>query len=290
MAPGVKRASSGLAFGVGAAVGVLGGLIGLGGSEFRLPALMALLDYRVREAVPANLAVSLVTLVASLAVRTHALSLEPVRAYVLPIAALGIGSLVGALIGPDLARRLSDERLLGVVRVLLAGIGVILIGDAFLPRGVPALLPNTPLVWILVGVGAGVGIGLVSSLLGVAGGELIIPTLILGYGVDVKAAGTASILVSLPAVVLGVGRWAHLGGFARPGILWRIVVPMGAGAVMGAFAGGLVVRTAPQAALKVVLGLLLIAAALRGTGRGGPGRTNDRAAACLERSAQPRVQ
>lgn len=54
---------------------------------------------------------------------------------------------------------------------------------------------------------AGIGIGIVSSLLGVAGGELIIPTLIFGYGIDVKIAGTLSLLVSLPTILVGL--WRH---------------------------------------------------------------------------------
>jgi len=36
------------------------------------------------------------------------------------------------------------------------------------------------------------------SLLGIAGGEVIIPSLVLAYGVDIKTAGTASLLVSCP--------------------------------------------------------------------------------------------
>ena len=45
-----------------------------------------------------------------------------------------------------------------------------------------------------------------SSLLGIAGGELIIPTLVFTFGAGIKAAGTASFLVSLPTVAVGVLR------------------------------------------------------------------------------------
>jgi hypothetical protein len=51
-------------------------------------------------------------------------------------------------------------------------------------------------------------IGAISSLLGVAGGEVIIPTLVFGYGVPVKAAGSLSMLISLSSVLTGiVRRW-----------------------------------------------------------------------------------
>ena len=36
-----------------------------------------------------------------------------------------------------------------------------------------------------------------------AGGEVIIPTLVFAYGLDIKTAGTASLLISLPTVTVG---------------------------------------------------------------------------------------
>jgi hypothetical protein len=48
---------------------MLGGLIGLGGAEFRLPVLKAAFDQPTHRGVALNLAVSLTTLVASLLVR-----------------------------------------------------------------------------------------------------------------------------------------------------------------------------------------------------------------------------
>ena len=42
------------AFGAGAAIGTLGGLIGLGGAEFRLPLLIGLFNFRGLEAVILN--------------------------------------------------------------------------------------------------------------------------------------------------------------------------------------------------------------------------------------------
>jgi len=47
-----------LAFGVGAGVGTLGGLIGLGGAEFRLPFLIGLFRFAALEAVIMNKATS----------------------------------------------------------------------------------------------------------------------------------------------------------------------------------------------------------------------------------------
>ena len=59
-------------------VAALGGLIGLGGAELRLPVLAGPLGYAARRAVPLNLAVSLVTVVTSLIIRRQTLTLERV--------------------------------------------------------------------------------------------------------------------------------------------------------------------------------------------------------------------
>ncbi|MDR7521829.1 MAG: sulfite exporter TauE/SafE family protein [Armatimonadota bacterium] len=253
----------GLAFGIGFSVGVLGGLIGLGGAEFRLPALVALFGYGLRQAIPLNLAASLMTLAASLAARSLTLTLVPVVPYAGAVGALLVGSLGGALAGPRVAQRLSNERLRRLVIALLVAIGGLLIAETFVPGVLPALLPQQDVVRLSAGIGLGLGIGLVSSLLGVAGGELLIPTLVFGYGLDVKTAGTASVFIALPTVTAGVARWARVGGLSDREAIRRTVLPMGLGSVLGATAGSAIARVATSELVKLLLGLLLIASAVR---------------------------
>ena len=52
-------------------IGGLGGLIGLGGGEFRLPVLMYGIGFDARSAVPLNLLTSLITLAFALAVHAR---------------------------------------------------------------------------------------------------------------------------------------------------------------------------------------------------------------------------
>jgi uncharacterized membrane protein YfcA len=192
------------AFGFAVPIAVLGGLIGLGGAEFRLPVLAGSLGYATRQAVPLNLAVSLVTVIASLAIRSQTLSLSAVALFTPAVLALIAGAVVAAIAGTALFSRLSDARLERMILVLLLAIGVALVVEGFLPRTERALLPDTVESWIVAGVLFGMGIGLVSSLLGIAGGEVIIPTLVFAYGADIKTAGTASLLISLPTVAVGI--------------------------------------------------------------------------------------
>jgi uncharacterized protein len=65
--------------------------------------------------------------------------------------------------------------------------------------------------WVLTctGVVAGVIIGVVASLLGVAGGELLIPTIVILFGANLKLAGSLSLAVSLPTMIAGFTRYSR---------------------------------------------------------------------------------
>ncbi len=252
-----------LAFLYAMPIGLLGGLIGLGGAEFRLPVLVGLLEYPARQAVPLNLAVSLVTIVVSLAVRVSTLSLSSVVPFLYAVLSLIAGAVITAFFGASLAGRLSNEQLEQIILVLLILIGVALIIEGFLPQEIPGLLPAA-LSWrIAAGILFGLAIGLVSSLLGVAGGELIIPTLVFAFGADIKTAGTGSLLVSLPTVLVGIARYTSRGAFAEQRALTETVAPMSLGSVIGAIAGGMLVGFVPASLLKVILGLILNVSAFR---------------------------
>ena len=80
-------------------IAVLGGLIGLGGAEFRLPVLMRVFRYSSKRAVPINLAISFVTVICALATRVTTVSVEPVVAL-FPLLVLFTGaSMAGAYFG-----------------------------------------------------------------------------------------------------------------------------------------------------------------------------------------------
>ena len=244
-------------------IGTLGGLIGLGGAEFRLPVLTGVLGYRPRQAVALNLAVSLVTVVAAAGIRAGTQAWQPVVEMVPVAAAMTAGAVLAAYAGIGVVHRISEDLLRRLILVLLVAIGVALIVEAFLPQRVGGLLGSSGVVALLVAGGCGLAIGTVSSLLGVAGGELIIPTLLFLFGADIVTAGTVSLLISLPTVAVGVARHARRRTYQDRADLTTTVVPMGVGSVIGAVIGGLLVGIAPDAFLKVLLGAILIVSATR---------------------------
>jgi hypothetical protein len=84
---------------------------------------------------------------------------------------------------------------------------------------------------------AGLLVGTISSMLGVAGGEFIIPILIFVFGADIQSAGTADVLISLPIVLTGVGRHLITGHYRSQAMLAYLAIPMCIGSVIGATIG-----------------------------------------------------
>lgn len=76
-----SRIRSAQGFTAGGLIGILGGLIGLGGAEFRLPVLVGVFKLSTLEAVILNKAMSLVVVTAALVFRVKAIPLEQLAAH-----------------------------------------------------------------------------------------------------------------------------------------------------------------------------------------------------------------
>jgi uncharacterized membrane protein YfcA len=257
---GTQRRSAPAAFGGGAIIGALGGLIGLGGAEFRLPLLIGAFRFAALQAVILNKAMSLVVVASALPFRAAAVPFATVAAHWPIIVNLLAKSLLGAWFGAGWATRLVSHTLYRVIAVLLLAIAVVLvIGHDATASG--AML--TGAAQMVAGVVAGFIIGIVAALLGVAGGELLIPTLVLLFGADIKLAGSLSLAVSLPTMLVGFARYSRDRSFAVLGENRRFVLVMAAGSILGSFIGGRLLGLVPNVVLLPLLAVILVLSAVK---------------------------
>lgn len=256
----LRRGSPVWAFGAGAAIGLLGGLIGLGGAEFRLPLLIALFGFVALEAVILNKAMSLVVVIAALPARAFAVPWEQVASHWSVVVNLLAGSLLGAWVAAGWATRMHSRTLYRVLAVLLVLIALVLASTHYADLGGVDL---PPLPRAVAGVIAGVLIGMVAAFMGVAGGELLIPTIVLLFAVDIRLAGSLSLMVSLPTMVVAFARYSRDSTFAVIGQNIRFVLLMGGGSIAGAVAGGALLRYVASPALIAVLALILLISAAK---------------------------
>jgi uncharacterized membrane protein YfcA len=171
------------------------------------------------------------------------------------------GSLAGAWLGAGWATRLNSETLHRVIAMLLAVIATVLLLSHGPSSGGPSILAGAAQAY--VGVIAGFVIGVIASLLGVAGGELLIPILVILFGADIKLAGSLSLAVSLPTMIVGFSRYSRDASFSTLRRNRSFVLVMAAGSILGTFLGGQLLGLVPSAVLLPLLALILLVSAVK---------------------------
>ena len=258
VAPDGRSRSLSLAAGTGAGIGLLGGMIGLGGAEFRLPLLIGVFGFVALQAVILNKALSLVVVITALPARLLGVPLADVADHWGVVVNLLAGSLVGAWLGATWATRMRSQTLYRVLAVLLGLIAITLVvthlGDIRPSSG------DGP-GQVIAGVVAGFAIGVVAALMGVAGGELLIPTIVLLYAVDIKIAGSLSLAVSLPTMLVAFARYSRDASFNVLHANRGFVAAMATGSIIGTLTGGLLLGAVPAAVLIPGLAALLVLSA-----------------------------
>lgn len=250
-------------FTVGGAIGTLGGLIGLGGAEFRLPLLVSVFGFASLDAVMINKMSSLIVVAFSLPFRSQSIPWHRVyENYGIIINVLS-GSLIGAWIGAHYATKIKTALLDKLIMLLLVGLAFGMIFGHNLMDGSQIQLVQAGIIQIICGTIAGIIIGMVAAVLGVAGGELIIPTLVLLFGVDIKLAGSLSLCISLPTMIVAFFRYTQSGAIdlfkkEKVFLIW-----MALGSIAGTAIGGKLIGIIPSNILVFALGGILLISAIK---------------------------
>ena len=244
----------------GTAIGTLGGLIGLGGAEFRLPVLIGAFKFGPLESIILNKSMSLIVVFSALVFRSATISSSVIISHWAVILNMLAGSIIGAWVGAGTAVKLRTKTLYKTIAVLLVIIaGVLVLGHHTGAENIS--LADSGMLRIILGVISGFIIGIFAAVLGVAGGELLIPALILLFGLDIKLAGSLSLTISLPTMLIGFVRYSQDQSFAVIGKNKLFVLLMALGSIIGAFIGGRLLGVVPDAVLLPMLaGILIISA------------------------------
>ena len=175
-----------------------------------------------------------------------------------------VGGIVGGLFGADIVSRLPDRvlRLLFIAVVLATAAKVYLDAAGLDPLAGHAAVPPALLasLWFVVPVTVLVGIvvGAWAAALGLGGGLLSVPALVLLFGADLHTAAGTSLLIFIPNSI--VGAVAHLRhGTASP----RLSSYLSLGAVPGAAAGALLALALDDVVLNLVFGTFALTMGIR---------------------------
>lgn len=142
---------------------------------------------------------------------------------------------------------------------LAYGAFMIAVATLVLRRGDPDARPARPLPpasRVGLEIATGVALGLVSSLFGIGGGVVLVPILLLFFGIPAHVAAATSSLVLLMTVPFGLATHAFA-GHLRAGI----ALPLSLGALAGGAAGARLARRVSAHGLARLLAYTLYAAA-----------------------------
>jgi uncharacterized protein len=118
------------------------------------------------------------------------------------------------------------------------------------------------MVEILIAIVFGLLAGTLAGLYGVGGGILFVPCLVLVFDFGQVEAQATSLLAIIPTVAAGTWQQRRYGN-----VRWRAAGVIGATAIVGVELGILAAKALPEATLRRLFGLLLIAVAAHLTWR-----------------------
>lgn len=229
-----------LASGLGLLVGVALGVLGGGGSILCVPIFVYVLGLPAREAVAGSLAV--VGLTAGVgALRHHRHGRVRWRTAVF----FGAVAMVGAYIGARLGTQMTGAAQLTLFALTL------FVASVFMAREPdeepPARRPAT------VVAAAALGVGLLTGMVGVGGGFVIVPALVLLLAVPMKEAVGTSLLIMVMNAAAGF--MGYLGDVALP---WSLLAQFAAFTVAGILVGVRLVAHIPQRSLRRTFAAFLV--------------------------------
>lgn len=231
-----------LGFGIGLSLGLLGG----GGSILTVPALVYIVGQTPQAAVTASLVI--VGLNSSMGALMHRSQGTLNWRVALLFGGVGMGA---AYIAAGWSKALPPTTLMIAFALLMILVGLFLILKPQPQDG------DTPGRGWLVTVVSGLGVGLLTGLLGVGGGFLIVPALVMFVGLPMRqAVGTSLVVIAMNSLA---GFLGHLGG---PALDLQVLTLFVAAGLVGALAGARLTRTIQPHQLRRAFAFFVITLAV----------------------------
>ena len=235
---------------MGIAGGTLSGLVGAGGGIVFVPALVYVAGWQIKDAVAASLVI--ITFSSISGTIRSARSEDPVDWRVAGLLSLAVApaSLIGVAIS-----RVSSET---VVEVAFATVMLALAYPTARGRQQLDESKKIPLPLVFV---AGIFIGTLSGLVGVGGGAVMVPLMVLGMGIATKQAVSTSLAVMMFMGLVGAAGYIATGFSEAEGLL--SLPPLIIGSMIGAPLGVRIRELLPERAVRGAFAAFMVVVALR---------------------------
>jgi uncharacterized protein len=233
-----------------ALMGISLGLLGGGGSILAVPILKYVVGFGAKEAIASSLAVvGLTSLFAAIGHwRSGNVNLRVALVF-------GSVAMAGTYLGARLAVFFSGAAQLALFAVVMIVAAYFMLrenGPKSAEDGLDSDSPGKSMSYGLIVV-EGVAVGVLTGLVGVGGGFLVVPALVVLGKVPMKeAVGTSLLVIAMKSAA------GFVGYFGQVEVRWGYLALFTAVAIAGSLGGAYLVRYVPQEALKKTFAVFLI--------------------------------
>ncbi len=229
-------------------IGISLGLLGSGGSILTVPVLIYLVGEPEKLAIAESLGiVAAISFVGSI---PYVIKKE---VHWVSLIFFGIPGMLGTYGGASLSQYISgNTQLMIFAGVMIIAAYMMIRERTKLSYKKPASIPK----WVLVVEGLAVGV--LTGLVGVGGGFLIIPALVLIGGLSMRmAVGTSLLIITLKSI-LGFYKYIDVLAMEGLGMNWELIGVFSLIGIAGSFVGNKISQKVPQKQLKTGFGYFLM--------------------------------
>jgi uncharacterized membrane protein YfcA len=231
-------------------IGLVLSVLGSGGSILTVPVLLYLIGMQPQLAIASSLCiVGAISLISSMGFIKHKKVSWP------HVLLFGLPGMAGTYLGAWLSSFFSSDIQLTVFVILM------LIGAVMMWRNQSSRYKADKLNSAKI-LSQGLAVGVVTGFVGVGGGFLIVPALVLLGGIEMSLAiGTSLLIISMNSLV-GFAKYYSLLSSKGFEFDWSIIAIMIAGGLVGSIAGQWINQYLPKAVLQKIFAVFLVLMAL----------------------------
>lgn len=229
-------------------IGISLGLLGSGGSILTVPVLVYLVGEPEKVAIAESLGI--VTAISLVGMIPYAIrNLVHWKSVIY----FGIPGMLGTYGGASLSAFIS-----GNTQLIIFAVVMIFAAGLMIRNGIDSDKHKELSVSKFVLVLEGLVVGVITGLVGVGGGFLIIPALVLVAGLEMRVAVGTSLFIIAAKSALGFYKYLDVLRAEKLNVNWELLAIFTVIGIIGSFVGGRLSRKVPQKALKRGFGFFLI--------------------------------
>jgi uncharacterized membrane protein YfcA len=233
---------------IGLLTGLFGGLVGLGGGVIMIALMVRVFKFSQHQAHGTSLMALVFTGLSGALTYYLKGSVD-----VLAAALLAASAIFTARFGALYAHALPEWKLKKAFGIFVICVSFLLLGKPYLAHLTFLAHPTTGWLKIVVLLASGAGAGFLAGMMGVGGGSIMVPAMVLLVGDSQYTAQGSALLAMVPIGAVGAYTHWRLGN-----VMTRVLPGLITGIIIGAYGGASLAHLFSEANLRLIFAAVLI--------------------------------